>query len=59
MLLKNPTNGKTIVGDVKALLGNGVRGTKDKQNLVKNKKSRALHYGCMTTWASSDHSTSD
>jgi hypothetical protein len=53
MLLKNPTNGKTIVSEVNALQGNGVRGTKDKQNLVKNKKSRALHCDCMTTWASS------
>jgi hypothetical protein len=38
MLLKNPTNGKTIVCEVKALHGNGVRRTKDKQNLVKKKK---------------------
>jgi len=34
MLLKNPTNGRTIVGEVKTLQGNGIRGTKDKQKIL-------------------------
>jgi hypothetical protein len=30
MLLKKPTNGKTIAGEVKALQGSGIRETKEK-----------------------------
>jgi hypothetical protein len=45
MFLKNPTNGKTMGGgggEVKVLQENGIRGTKYKQNMVKNIKNRRL-----------------
>lgn len=51
MLLKNPTNGRTIVGEVKALQGNGIRGTKDKQKILDSALWLYDHMGFFLTTA--------
>jgi len=51
MLLKNPTNGRTSVGEVKALQGSGIRGTKDKQKILDSALWLYDHMGFSLTTA--------
>ena len=51
MLLKNLTNGRTIVDEVKALQGNGIRGTKDRQKILDCALWLYYHMGFLLTTA--------
>jgi hypothetical protein len=51
MLLKNPTNGRNIVGEVKTLQGNGIRGTKDKRKILDSALWLYDHMGFFLTTA--------